>query len=316
MNQPQQESQSLTADQKLTQSINALPDFQSSYSSDATSDNSTQNTDGEDRGTPNTTSAQENQTAGVEQTEADNKTSASPNVAESKKPKGRLDVRLQELLDENKALKAKLQTPAPQNQAQAQQQQPDAKPKERKNLIPPPEKPRYTRQQLIGLIDAYEESGDKAMVKAAREELYKVDQYEHEVTRWELKEGRAWEQYQANQNYYRAEAVKKWPDLAKTDSPIFREFQKVSQIVPELLERPDGEWLLASLANVRIQAARADALEAELKTEREKYTSMAKRAQPGKQTESTRVGSEPGEDADSKLTNGLLALAPRLSARR
>jgi hypothetical protein len=91
----------------------------------------------------------------------------------------------------------------------------------------------------------------------------------------------------------------------------------VAKMVPEIAQRQDGEFLLASVANLRLQAAGAGALAEENKKLREELDGYRKKAQPLKQDTTPKKDAPGGKDSpDDILSAGLNALAPRIRAIR
>lgn len=224
-----------------------------------------------------------------EQSTSEN-TNASNVTAEPHKPKSRFQERISDLTNKIKELEVKLAQKGAEQPKEIAKTEETQKAQEPRHYIPPPQKPQYTREQLVQARKKYREAGDIDSVDMIDEELRKVDKYDFEQAAWELKNGRAHEQFQQAQSYYEQEALKKWPELKDAASPITQHFQAVAKIVPELAQRADGRYLMASVASLRIRAAKSDALEQENKKLQEKIAALENKAAPAKQTQATSVG--------------------------
>lgn len=164
-----------------------------------------------------------------------------------------------------------------------------------KALIPPPEKPKYSREQLENALDKYEDAGDHEMARAIRSELRNVDKYEKDLILWEARNGRAIEQHQSALNYYRQEIADKYPEVLQSDSPQAQVFQRVLKQVPEVLNRADGELIAAQVSDWFVRASREEATAKENQELKEKLTALEKKIQPASQKSSPKIGNENGK---------------------
>ena len=224
--------------------------------------------------------------------QADEQTNGSTLATKTKgqAPKSRYQERVSELTDKIKGLEASVADRDRQlAERQAASSKSDEK-KEPKHRVPPPQKPQYEREQLLNLKRQYRAANDWDSVDLIDEELRKLDKYPHEYATWELKEGRETERYQQEQAYHENEAVKKWPEMRNAGSPIFQQYQALIKRVPEILERADGKYIAAAVADTYLRAARVDPLEQKLKEAQDRIAQLEGKAAPVKQTQATSVG--------------------------
>lgn len=247
---------------------------------------------------PNTES---NQTETDQLPDSEQETNATSLEAD-KQPKqfqSRGDKRFQELANEIKTLKAQLQT---KNDPKSQEQVVKEDPK----LVPEPKKPDFTKEQLDQAEQIARQNGDENLMRSVMTEREKLRQFDIDQRFWKLENGKKIEEYQSVRNHHIQEAVKKWPDLAKSESDHYKMFQKISEQVPELLNRSkgDGEYLLAEVANVYLQnnimASKLAALEKTSKQTETENTGLRKKIAPVVQKQSLNVGATNGK----KLTAG------------
>lgn len=306
----------------LSERLQSLPGFAADVFPGKSETKSTEKTQA-DRGTPESDKSSEKS---IEPDKAKSDiTSNTPTSATEPKKDRSAQGRIKELTDKIKERESKIAEYESKLKSQTQTSE-KSKPEERKPLVNPPDKPPYDRVTLTRLHDHYEDQGDVGMVRTIRDELRKVEQYERDIALWELKEGKAWEQHEAAKSYFKGEAVKNWPDLANLDSEMSKEYEKCRTLLPKTVlesfdQVPEGSFLLASLANLRIAAkghvSKVGALEQENKTLREKLATYEKKMQPAKQSETTSAGSAvDSDDPRDFLRKGLRDIAPQLSYKR
>jgi hypothetical protein len=211
------------------------------------------------------------------------------------------DKRFQQMANQIRELKELLKSQGGQAPASA-----EAKPTEAPSLIPKPNKPAYTKKQLDDAEKLARSNGDEGLLNAVNQERESLRQFELDERFWKLENEKALSKYQETQNHYIQEAVKKWPDIAKSDSEHYQTFERLSQRVPELLARPqgDGHYLLAEVAYTYLQnkelASRLAALETKSKQTETENTGLKKKIAPAVQTKSLNLGASNGK----KLTAG------------
>lgn len=228
---------------------------------------------------------------------------------ETRKP-SRYETRIQELVGEIKGLKAQLAKPLT---AQTQQATLQVK-QEPRAIIPPPQKPQYsieqlnqTKNQILAKTSQGQEltDRDREMVEMINGELQAWKDYQFKNELWEVKNGQAVERWQANQNYYRAEAIKTWPELADGSSPLYTAAVNLAQKYPEILNRSqgDGEYVIANVASLVLKAKNHESELGTLKQQNETLTkeneTLKKKLQPATQKDSPETGKTMDADEEN-----------------
>jgi hypothetical protein len=312
---------------KLKASISEAANFRNGSDADEAGDESTSNKES-DRGTTDT-SEEIKGSAEKETSQTEENTVASNGGDESKettvKPvkESRENARIRELNEKfkqeeskRKELEAKLasqeqaKTQTPTNEVKATQETQQPQKQEIPQLVPPPAKPQYTKQQLLPLLKKYQDEGNADMAWAVQQEIEKVRDYEIELAKWEGQNARAWENHQSQTGYWQSEANKKWPELAKQDSTIAKAMQKVNTFIKDVQSNPAKfAYNQAYMADVFDRSLRFDAAEAENKQLREKIALLEKKGQPANQAEAPEVESTtsktPLTEVRSKLKDAI-----------
>lgn len=225
--------------------------------------------------------------------------------AQGKQFQSKGDKRFQQMANELREVKALLA------QKQIVEGGTGKEPKEAKSdtpsIVPKPNKPTYSKEQLDQAEAIARQRGDESLMKSVLEEREKLRQYELDERFWKLENDKAVNKYQETVNHHITEAVKKWPDLTKNDSPHFQLFEKLSQRVPEILSRSqgDGHYLLAEVAHTYLKnqelESKLAALEAKSKQTETENSGLKKRIAPAVQNKSLPVGVNP---AGKKMNAG------------
>lgn len=233
------------------------------------------------------------------------------NRTDNKVKQARAPDRIQELLTQNKEKDTKL--------AQLQQQfddlsksreQPQAK--EAKSLVPKPTPPKYTREVLSQLEEKALAEGDQALVRQVQRELINWDKYDISLMKWEMEDKNAIQNHNGLINYYKNEALKKYEALKDPNSDHSKEYAGIrgwmSKELPELLDKPVGEYLLAQISGWKLGSSRLVAVESEFKKLREEHEKLKKDGQPLESTGKATVdknNSNTLEDAKANLKSAL-----------
>lgn len=262
--------------------------------------------DQQDRGTAGTESApSDKQTAPAKETEnkQETKSSAPTLEADNKtekpdptKPRSRAEERLKEVLPQVKTLKQE----NAELKAQLAKQKPDG---EKKTRVPKPQPTTsYTREQLDQLEAQYEAQGDANALRAVRNEVRKLDKYENDMRFWSLEDGQAEKEYQAHKQHYDTEAAKRFQGYRDPESELGQHYTFVTskslpaELLKNIQEHPMGEFLLASLADLRVHASKAVALGEQLKKAQEVIAGYEKKAQPLKPSTVQKAGADKSEE--------------------
>ncbi len=305
MNEPTQTEQS--ADSFLSQGLSSLPLDQVGFQPGTPEPKSTEITL-EERGT------QDEGDPSIKATETKEKTveesSASTLDAEPQpqgKTKNRAQDRITELVSKNKELEAKLAAKVESKPTEPEKLPEPPKAQEVPQLIPPPAKPQYDRETLNKLYEKFEDQGDINGMRAVRREMDNLQAYEIKASEWKFENSKAWEQHQANLNHYRNQIFEKWPEMKDEKSPIRQEYTKAMTDFQELQKNPALlDYKLASLADMRVRASKAAALEEQVKQLQQELGTVKKKMQPEKQTEAGKIGSgNDKENPDAMLARGL-----------
>ena len=291
----------------LSKGLEGLFDARSAASAPESTEDSASTTDKPpDRG-QETAKGTDDKSAATTTAQADTtKTNASPSSSATTRPP-RSEQRIQELIKERDEWRSKAEMTAKAPVAQVAEPAKTEASKEHV-IVPPPDKPRYTMENLQNLKAKAKAEGNEELLEAIGEEMERVRMYDHDMKLWKLENGQAVERYQANQLHYRQHAVKNWPELAKADSPISVTYANMSQRFPELLNRPngDGQYWLANVAHLVVaqkgHEAEKAALVEENKKLKEENDTYKRKMSPAKQTgESTVTGSDENEDDPGKV---------------
>lgn len=228
-------------------------------------------------------------------------------AGEDGKP-SRSEQRIRELVAKTKELEAKLAergTQAGDGKAAA------AEIAATEAIVPQPEKPRYTLEQLRVAKRKAQEEGNAELLEAVEEEIAKVRDYPRDLKLWEIQNKQAIERRDGETLAYRQEAVKKWPDLANSESPLFKAWAGVRQAMdaarksPGLMEYRMAE-VAALVAGSKAHAAEVEALKSENEKLKAEVDTLRKKMQPGAPSGASEAGSTEGNhDADKALTRGL-----------
>lgn len=172
--------------------------------------------------------------------------------SEYQKKRSRAQERIEELAKEKNELKALVEN--------LQKQVTEIKSKPAQTISS--DKPKYTKEFLKSVIKQFEEEGDEAHAKLAREELGKVELYELEQNKLKEQEDKqANEKKQAEEkdkfmsewrNHVDAE-IKSNPDLEKDDSPLSQTVKQFLQD-PRFSMRSDGFKEAVQLSKWKINA--------------------------------------------------------------
>lgn len=218
--------------------------------------------------------------------------------------------RIREVVGEKNELKAKYDELEKRFNALSQGKKVDEpeKPKERPHLIPPPEKPKFTRQQLKDYIAKAKEAGRDDMVEVAQEELEKIRDYEIELAKWEFKDSKEWERHQSHEQHYTQEAIKRWPELNNPESEQYKEYTRlmgrINQIEPAFLKKPESRYVLGEVMEWRLKSGRLDAAEEKIKKLEAENQRLTKAQQPITTSEAPVIGST-NEKADAPSISSL-----------
>lgn len=217
----------------------------------------------------------------------------------------RAEQRIRELVSKNKELEARLAERAtlPADK--------DGKGDAPEAIVPKPEQPRYTLEQLRIAKRKAQDEGNAELLEAVEEEIARVRDYPRDIKLWEIQNKQAIERRDGETLAYRQEAVKKWPDLANSESPLFRAWAGVRQAMdaarksPGLMEYRMAE-VAALVAGQKNHAAEVDALKSENEKLKAEVDTLRKKMQPGAPSGASEAGSTDGNhDADKALTRGL-----------
>lgn len=264
--------------------------------------------DQQERGTAGTESAPDDkQAAPAKETEnkQENKPSAPTLEADKQekpdptKPRSRAEERLKEVLPQLKTFKQEI--------ADLKAQLAKNKPAGEKTRLPKPQNPStYTREQLDQLEAHYEANGDPNGLRAVRNEIRKLDKYENDLRFWTLENGQAEKEYQAHKQHYDNLANTKFQGYQDPESEVGQHYAFVTskalpqEILKTIQEHPMGEFLLASLADLRVHASKAVALGEQLKKAQEVIAGYEKKAQPLKPSTVQKAGADKSDDDPRK----------------
>lgn len=153
--------------------------------------------------------------------------------------------RYQELANQNKELKGQLEEISkkltqPAAQKPEQKQEP-AKPKE---YVPKPEAPKYEKAKLVAAkqqLESKMSKGEATQQDLAdhawlADELLGWNRHEHAMELWEIKNGKAAQDREYELNHYKQQAVKKWPDLADSNSERFKTYGSTRTRLDEIVK--------------------------------------------------------------------------------
>lgn len=285
--------------------VHAIPGMDvSNFRPDPLEDNTTEKIDKQERGT-----ADPDETK-TESKDSNNTSNEDTSTAETNAPlinKGRSNNRIQELIAQIKERDAKLAEHtakiAEYEKAKSQVSQPEpVKQTEVPALIP---KPKYEVKDLEGLKTKYEDAleehrinGDLAKIKETREYLRMVNEELEQAKTWESRNKAEMDKHSQYLNHYRNEILNKWPEMKDEKSPIRQEYAKVHAEFTELQKNPALlEYRLASLASLRLNAAKASLLEEQNKKLQQEIASLKEKRKPLSQEEAPSTGGA-NEDAD------------------
>ena len=205
--------------------------------------------------------------------------------------------RIKELTDKIKELEAKVpQAQQPVQQAQQGQQGIE-------EVIPKPQAPQYSKDQLKVIRQKAIAEQDQGLLDAVDEQLEKWRQYEIDERLWKVENKQALERKQGEAQYYYQEAVKKWPDLAKNDSELAKGYNHVKSLYEKAKANPGLlDYYLADISNELLKSkssvSRVGALEKENESLRKELDSLKKKFQPSVPRHAPAVGNVDSEAVD------------------
>ena len=224
---------------------------------------------------------------------------ASEAKPDTTRPRSKAAERLEELMPKLKEANRKI---AELEKKLASQPKP-----EKKSRIPKPEPPsKYTREQLDQLEAHYDSQNDRAGVRAVQAEIKKLDKYENDLRFWALEDGQAEKEYDAHKSHYVNLARDKYKGYEDPESEIGQHYGViVNKVIPKDLlaavqEHPMGEYLMASIAELRRMAFGAAALGDQLKKAQEEIASYKDKAQPLKPSTIQKAGAEKSDEDPRK----------------
>lgn len=243
------------------------------------------------------------------ETTADGQPAADPSkqaaAAAATEHPSRAEQRIRELVAKTKELEARL---AERGTLPADK---DGKGDAPEAIVPKPEQPRYTLEQLRIAKRKAQDEGNAELLEAVEEEIARVRDYPRDLKLWEIQNKQAIERRDGETLAYRQEAVKKWPDLANSESPLFKAWAGVRQAMdaarksPGLMEYRMAE-VAALVAGSKAHAAEVEALKSENEKLKAEVDTLRKKMQPGAPSGASEAGSTEGNhDADKALTRGL-----------
>ncbi len=271
-------------------------------------------------------SAEEETSQSDETTVASNSGDVNKDVS---KPKGdRENARVRELNERTKAAEerarlaeeklakaASTSNPASSTEQNASQvAQPTPKAQETPQLVPPPQKPQYTKAQLLPLLKKYQDAGDTEMAWAVNLELEAIRDYDVKQATWQIENARAWENHQSTTNYWKSEKLKKHPGLSDPNSSISKAMTQVETFIKDVQANPAKfEYNQAYMADIFDRSQRFDAAETEIKQLREKIASLEKKGQPAALNEASEAeapssGRPPIEGVKSRMKDAIKKL--------
>lgn len=225
--------------------------------------------------------------------------------------KSRIPGRIEELLNKNKELTerlAKLETVPVKTQN-------DQTVSETQRGIPEvlkrPQSPsQYTKLDLLSMLQEARAKGLGDLELALVNELEKVRDFENDMVKWEISNGRAYEVQQHNINYWKTQADTKYVDRLKPETELGKAFVAVEKFVNESTKNPEKfEYNKAYMADIFRRATLFDAMEKKTKDLEEKIASLQKKAQPLKQKESADISpSDPANTMENLKGNALSAI--------
>lgn len=178
-------------------------------------------------------------------------------------------------------------------------------------IVPKPEQPRYTLDQLRIAKRKAQDEGNNELLEAVEEEIARVRDFPRDLKLWEIQNKQAIEKRDGETLSYRQEAVKKWPDLANMETPMFKAWagvraaMDIAQKSPGLMEYRMAE-VAALVAGSKNHAVEVDALKSENEKLKTEVETLRKKMQPGAPSGASEAGSTEGNhDADKALTRGL-----------
>lgn len=245
------------------------------------------------------------------ETTADGQPAADPSkqaaAAAATEHPSRAEQRIRELVAKTKELEARLAERGTQGDGRAAAAATDAP----EAIVPKPEQPRYTLEQLRIAKRKAQDEGNAELLEAVEEEIARVRDYPRDLKLWEIQNKQAIERRDGETLAYRQEAVKKWPDLANSESPLFKAWAGVRQAMdaarksPGLMEYRMAE-VAALVAGSKAHAAEVEALKSENEKLKAEVDTLRKKMQPGAPSGASEAGSTEGNhDADKALTRGL-----------
>lgn len=279
---------------------------------------------GDDRDTsnePNETQSQEGDTA-----QADD---ASTSQAEPQEPQAKQPVQKQpeqkkfvsrgekretdikNAIEENKRLLREIRET--QSRSQVPQQANATAPAE-PIFVQKPQAPQFTREQLTAELQRAAATNDDKLAQAAQAELKAWDKHDTDLKFWKIENDQKIERFNSHRKHFWQQAVTRFPDLAKQDSPLYQEAKALAQKFPEIINRQsaDGEYLIAQLAGMRIErkthASKVGALEEQVKKLTDKLNATQKKIMPASQGAAPTVSKAgEGSTAEDRLASKLAA---------
>lgn len=243
-----------------------------SFSDFVASQNTSENTEspkGQERGTDNEVT----QTSTEDSNEStDNQTKSNvPNSEPGKEKAPEAGVttkkpnRYQELANKNREVEGKykdLESKYNDLSKRFEQVSPkkDAEPSKPKEYVPKPQEPKYPKDKLIAAkqqLEAKLSKGEATQQDLAdhawvSDEILAWSRHEHALELWEIKNGKAAQEREFEINHYKQQAVKKWPDLADSNSERFKTYQQTRTRLDEIVKNIEtqGDYWAAVVSDL------------------------------------------------------------------
>ena len=180
---------------------------------------------------------------------------------------------------------------APNNQQNAQTEV---------EIIPKPNAPKYSKEDLTKWYQAAEAKDDKATMQACVDGFKDHEKYEQDMRFWKIENGQQFKEFEKSWNDNWTKATTKFPELKDKNSELWKEADKLARQYPEMLNRKqaDGQYVIAQVAAMRVKIKNHDSVVGALEEKNKKLTeqlqSYQKRAQPASQGNKPNL-SKPGD---------------------
>jgi hypothetical protein len=179
-------------------------------------------------------------------------------------------------------------------------------------FVEKPQAPQYSRDQLKQMQLVAQKEGNQDALSLINEEFSKWDKYDTKLEIWELKNGEAIKSFQTKWTDSWKKTVEKIPDMAKEDSPVRQQAEKLAKQYPEVFNRrqADGQYILGQIAKLMVDrkshASEVAALKDQITKLTEQLDSSQKKIQPAGQSSKPNISdSKTARSPEEKLAQRL-----------